>query len=75
MGKRTHGQLLLDDFLEKLGASLKAMEEKNQVDLSELNPAWEARDKLEAYLSTPQRDNNGKFIATRESTKEPSNEL
>ena len=63
MAKRTHGQQLLDDFLQKLGESLKAMETKKQVDLSELTPAWEARDKLEAYLATPQRDNTGKFLA------------
>lgn len=62
MGKRTHGQQLLDDFLTKLDKSIRTMEARHSITLDELEPAWEAREKLEKYLSTPQRDSEGKFI-------------
>ena len=67
MSKRTHGQLLLDDFLKKLDISLKKMSEQPSIDLEELQPAWDAREKLEKYLSTPQRDSRGKFLSEAQS--------
>jgi hypothetical protein len=63
MSKRTKGQQLLDDFLHKLDTSLRLSSSKPVVTLEELQPAWEAREKLEQYLSTPQRDDTGKFLA------------
>lgn len=69
MNKRTKGQLLLDDYLLKVGLSLDLARKNNMITLEELQPAWEAREKLEKYLSTPQRDSNGLFI------KEPAEEL
>ena len=59
--KKSKGQILLDDFLTKLDKSLQTMRTKHEITLDELRPAWEAREKLEAYLS-PKRDSKGKFL-------------
>jgi hypothetical protein len=68
--KKTKGQLLLDDFLHKLDASLGLMSSKPIITLEELRPAWEAREKLEKYLSTPQRDSLGHFLPEEPSIPE-----
>jgi len=65
---RTKGQLLLDDFLNKLDKSLRLSSTKPVITLEELQPAWEAREKLENYLSTPQRDSEGKFLPAQPMT-------
>lgn len=75
MSKRTHGQTLLDDFIKKLGKSLDVTQKEGVVDLDKLTPAWEARDKLEAYLSTPQRDSTGKFLPTPTTPSSNTEEL
>lgn len=63
--KKSKGLSLLDDFLTKVDHSLKIMEKKGVITLEELQPAWEAREKLEDHLS-PARDNKGHFIKRKE---------
>lgn len=61
--KKNKGQLLLEDFLSKLDDSLRIARENNTITLEELKPAWEAGDKLEAYLNPPRND-KGHFLKT-----------
>ena len=60
---KSKGQILLEDFLVKVDQMLTIMREKGIITLDELEPVWEAREKLEAYLS-PKRDAKGHFIKT-----------
>jgi hypothetical protein len=53
--KKTKGQLLFEDFLAKLGKSLKTGI------WDDLVAGWDARKKLEQYLN-PERDKRGRFI-------------
>lgn len=62
MSNRTKGQILLDDFLRELDKSLAVATKNNVITIDELRPAWIAREKLEKYLSTPQRDSKGLFL-------------
>jgi hypothetical protein len=55
------GKQLLDDFLDKLGVSLRKAREQNVITLDDLKPAWEARERLEAYLDPP-RDDKGHWL-------------
>lgn len=61
---KSKGQLLLDDFLKKSSIAFTIMREKGTITLDELTPAWDARAKLEAYLSPP-RDDKGHFLSSK----------
>ena len=66
MKAKTKGQLLLEDFLNKLGKSLQTRE------WDDLVAGWDAREKLELYLSPP-RDEKGHFKSINGSYKHLTN--
>lgn len=53
---KTKGQVLFEDFLDKLGVSLRTHK------WEDMTACWEAREKLEIYLN-PARDDKGHFKA------------
>lgn len=62
--KKSKGQLLFEDFLAKLEVSMRKAREQNVITLDDLQPTWEARDRLEKFL-TPPRNEKGYFLPSK----------
>lgn len=67
------GKQLLDDFLNKLDISMTKAREQNVITLDDLQPVWEARERLEAYLDPP-RDKQGHFMKATPLSTDPIKE-